>query len=495
MALIKTRLNNFNKGLNKDTPINLLLDDECAELLDVVHRSKVWTQRPGFTLPYTDTGGAFPTIEIADYVEAGVSTLIRGHKDGVDYLNGTTWVNRLNLGTTRTDKDKIFFAEGGGYSWFTNGVDPIHRSTNPSSTNYTSVSADWVTTTVGGSAGCQITRADIIFFFNNRLWMANVTDSVDGLVGNRLRFTNVNAYGASNLRCEGTTGRYDFDDTQSDIISAGVLLNNAMALFKEDMVGIVQNTGNPIVSPALRFSPGIIAPKAWTYIPGGGMFYISKTGFHMFQGGLPEEVGRNKVRSYFFSIVDEANLDNIYCWTNWKDTEIVIHIPTTSGVPTKCLIYNWSTGAWSEWDYQAYCGFYRHRLQTSTKIYFGHDSGNVRLSGGSTDNGTPIVTRLTTKAFSTLAPDRNSAQNAPNYIQINRIWTDARPVGSTVYIGEADYGRETPTYNNSATITEVDGLQPVADLQPTSTAYATIKITGFTKLGEIILEWTGAGDI
>lgn len=492
MPLTKTRLSNFNRGLNKDTPINLLRDDECAELLNVVHRSNLWQVRPGYTLPYTDTGGGHAAIEITDYIKAGASTLIRGHKDGVDYLNGTTWVNRLNLGTTRTDKDKIWFAEGGGYSWFTNGVDQIYRTLSPSTTNYTTFS--WDTSTIGGSAGCSITRADIIFFFNNRLWMANTTDSVDGLVGNRLRYTNVNAYTTS-PRCEAATGRYDFDDTQSDIISAGVLLNNAMALFKEDMVGIVQNTGNPIVSPALRFSPGIIAPKAWTYIPGGGMFYVSKTGFHMFQGGLPEEIGRNRIRSYFFSIVDEANLDNIYCWTNWKDTEIVIHVPTTSGVPTKCLVYNWSSGVWSEWDYQAYCGFYRHRSQTSVKIYFGHDSGNVRLSGGATDDGATIATRLTTKAFATLAPDKESARNAPNYIQVNQIWTDARPVGASVAVGEADYGRETPIYNNSATITEVNGLQPVADLTPTKTAYVTMKVENFTSVSELIMEWTGAGDI
>jgi hypothetical protein len=324
--------------------------------------------------------------------------------------------------------------------------------------------------------------------------MANVTDSVSGLVGNRLRYTNVNAFGTT-PRTEGSLNFYDFDDSQSDIISAGVLLNNAMALFKEDLIVILQNTGNPVVSPALRFSPGIIAPKAWTYIPGGGMFYISKTGFHLFNGGMPEEIGRNKVRKYFFNTVSEANLVNLYCWTNWKETEIVIHIPTGSGVPTKCLVYNWSSGVWSEWDFEAYCGFYRHRNQTAVNIYYGHNSGNVRLSGGTTDNGSAINTTFATKAFATLAPDKESARNAPNYIQINRIWTDARPVGSTVYIGAADYGRETPTYTNSATVTEVDGLQAVADLKPTTTAYATIKVTGFDSISELILEWVAAGDI
>jgi hypothetical protein len=496
MAIIKTRLNNWNRGVNKDTPRNLIRDDECADLNNVVHRSGIWTKRPGYTTPYTATGDGFNVIEVVDYIEDDTSTLICATKDSIYYLNGTTWTNRLNLGTTRSDTDKWFFAEGGSQSIACNGLDNVYTSTDPSATNYTAIT--WDTATVGSSAGTTVTRANIPLFINNRFVLCNVTDGVDGDVPFRIRYTNVLDYD----RTEAATGFYDFDDSQTDIISAGVLLNNAIALFKEDMVGIIQNTGSPVFSPALRFTPGIIAPKAWTYIPGGGMFYVSPTGFHMFQGGLPEEVGRNKVRKYFFDQLDESNAANVYCWTNWKEAEVVIHYPTGAGEPDAALVYNWATGVWSTWDYGAYCGFYRFRSQTATNIYYGSASGDVKLSGGADDDGGTITATLETKSYNELPAKTElrpgtaaTITNVPNFIQINRIYTDARPITSTVSVGEADYATETPTHNNSATIDEDTGYQPVADIAPTTSAYFSIKVSGFTTVSELIPEWTGAGDI
>lgn len=492
MAITKTRINNFNKGLNKDTPISAIRDDECAELDNVVHRSNIWTIRDGYTTPYTATGDGFNVIEVVDYVEAGASTLLCGTKDSIYYLNGTAWTNRLNLGTTRADTDKWFFAEGNGQSWAVNGQDSVYVTTNPATTNYSAIT--WDTATVGGSAGTTVTRANIVLFMNNRVFLCNVTDGVGGNVPYRIRYTNANDYD----RTEASTGFYNFDDTQSAITSAGVILNNAIAVFKEDMVGIIQNTGNPVLSPALRFTPGILAPKAWTYIPGGGMFYVSPTGFHLFAGGLPEEIGRNKVRKYFFDNLDESNKDNVYCWTNWKEAEVVTHFPTGSGEPDKALVYNWATAVWSEWDYSAYCGFYRFREQTATNIYYGSSSGVVKLGGGATDGGTTINTKLTTKAFSEQDLRRltnlRATNTSNNYIQVNRVFTDVRPATATIKVGESDYARETPTYNSTATVTEEAGLQPFADVDPAPTAYLTLSTTGFTTIGEFIPEWVGSGD-
>lgn len=497
MAITKTRFNNWNRGLNKDTPRNLIRDDECAELNNVVHRSGIWTKRPGYTTPYIAISDGFNVLEITDYVEDGVSTLLAANKDGIYYLNGSTWTNRLNLGTTRDDTDKWFFAEGNGQSWACNGLDNVYVTTNPSTTNYAAIS--WDTSTVGSSAGTTVTRAKIPLFMNNRVFLLNVTDGTDGSVPFRVRYTNVLDYD----RSEASTGFYDEDETQSAIISGAVLLNSAIALFKEDVISLVQNTGNPVLSPALRFRPGLLAPKAWTYIPNGGIFYISQYGFHMFQGGLPEEIGRNKVRKYFFNTLSEANKNNLYCWTNWKEAEIVIHIPTGSGEPDETLVYNWATGVWSTWDYGAWCGFFRYREQTATNVYYG-TTGDVKLSGGSDDDGVSFSTTLETKAYGALinmlhlphtGAERNATHNVPNYIQVNRVYTDARPTTSTIALGESDYGTETPTYNNSATVTEEDGYQPVANIDTTTTAYLTLRATGFDTVSEMIPEVTSAGDL
>ena len=83
----------------------------------------------------------------------------------------------------------------------------------------------------------------------------------------------------------------------------------------------------------------------------------------------------------------------------------------------------------------------------------------------------------------------------PNYIQVNRVYTDAQPTTTTISVGEEDYGTETPTYNNSDTITETAGYQPVANVAATGTAYMTLKASGFTTISEMIVEWTGQGDI
>lgn len=497
MAIVKTRFNNWNGGLNKDTPRHLIRDNECATLDNVVHRSGRWIQRDGYTTPYTAISDGFNVIEITDYItNLQTNYLLAANKDGIYYLNGTTWTNRLNLGTTRADTDKWFFAEGNTQSWACNGLDSVYVSSNPSSTNYTAIT--WDTSTIGSSAGTTVTRATIPLFMNNRLFLCNVTDGVDGVVPYRVRYTNALDYD----RTEAATGFYDFDDSQAQIISACTLMNNALVLFKSDMVGLIQNTGNPVLSPALRFRPGLLAPKAWAYMPNGAIFYISQDGFHLFAGGLPEEIGRNKVRKYFFDTLDETYKENIYCWTNWKDTELRIHIPTGSGVPDSGLVYNWSTGVWSTDDISAWCGFYRYREQSDTTYYYGSTSGNVLLGGGADDDGATITTTLETKAYNDLPTKTDlrpgqSGQitNVPNYVQINRVYTDARPTTTTISIGEADYGVETPTYNNSATITETDGYQPVANVDATTTGFLTVEASGFTAISDMVVEWTGAGDI
>lgn len=497
MAIIKTRFNNWNGGLNVDTPRHLIRDNECPTLTNVVHRSGKWIQRDGYTTPYTAISDGFNVIEVSDYLSSGqTNTLLAANKDGIYYLNGTTWTNRLNLGTTRADTDKWFFAEGDGNSWACNGLDNVYTSSDPTSSNYTAIT--WDTSTVGGSAGTTVTRARVPLFLNNRVFLCDVTDGTDGSVPWRVRYTNALDYD----RTEAATGFYDFDDSQSAILSGATLLNNAIVLFKTDMVGLIQNTGNPVLSPALRFRPGIIAPKAWTYLPNGAIFYVSPDGFHMFAGGLPEEIGRNKVRKYFFDTLDETYKDNVYCWTNWKDTEIRIHIPTGSGIPDSTLIYNWSTGAWSTDDISAWCGFYRYRGLTDTSYYYGGASGNVHLGGGSDDAGTAITTTMETKAYcdipakTDLRPGQaGQITNVPSYIQVNRVFTDARPTTTTISVGRADYGLETPTYTNSATITEVDGYWPVADTDAETTGYLTIKASGFTTLSEMVVEWTAAGDV
>jgi len=497
MAQNKTRFANWKRGINKDTPRNQIRDDEAVDLNNVIYRSGDWEKRPGYTTPYTDTGAALAINEVVDYVSiGGVSTLLRGHPDGIDYLSTLTWTNRLNLGTTRAVTDKWFFAEGDGASYACNGLDSVYQSTDPTSVSYTAVT--WDTSTVGSLTGTTITRANIPLFMNSRLFLCNTTDGTDGSLPYRVRYTNVRDYN----RTEGSTGFYDFNDTQTGIEAATTLLNNSLVLFKEDVVGIVQNTGNPVLSPILKFEPGILAPKAFCHLPNGAIWYVSKYGFHLFAGGLPEDVGRNRVREWFFSQLDRAYAKNVYCWADIENAEVHTMFPTGNNEPDKDLIYNWSTGNFYTWDIDGWCGFYRDRYQSATNRYLGSASGIVKLAGGATDGVTAISATLETKAYDhadlmniSRPMDATTAMNTPNYIQANRIYSDARPAATVFYLGSADYGTEAPTYTNSAALTDTNGYQPVANIDPTTTAYLSIKATGFDNISEITTEWSEAGDL
>ncbi len=84
---------------------------------------------------------------------------------------------------------------------------------------------------------------------------------------------------------------------------------------------------------------------------------------------------------------------------------------------------------------------------------------------------------------------------SPNYIQSNRVYSDARPATTTFYFGTQDYGTETPTFTNSATLTDTNGYQPVANIDPTTSAYMSLKIESFTNISEATVEWSEAGDL
>lgn len=482
----KIEIPTLSGGLNKDTAPHKLQANECAEAAEIVYRSDIWTVRDGFTHPYSATGDALNVIEVKDLMKKDSSTVLQcATPDGIFQLSGTSWTNKLNLGTTRTETDKWFLTEYLDAFFATNGVDNIYRQATAGG-SYSAISWD-TSTDSAGDVGRSITRANIVFPFNNRLLFFNTTDSVDGSVPYRMRWTQANTYNRSE-----TSDFIDLDKTQGPILSAGPLMNNLIAVFKEDTVHLVQNQGNPVYAPKLEFEPGIIGPKAWTKMPNGIIFYVSPTGFYIFAGGLPQAIAEKKVTTYFFSLLNQQYRDNVYCFTDWLHREVHVIIPTASTIPTKQLVYNWQYDVWSEWTMDQWCGHYRFREQTSPTIHYGKGSGIVSLAGGSTDNGTAISTQLRTKAFSALPIDPQ--QGTPDYIQVNRVKVDALPNTSDVKVGQADYGRETPTFTTVTTVTDTDGYAPYGDVAPTNTRYASIEIANFTTVSEIVVEWTPSGD-
>ena len=481
----KTPINDLSGGLNKDFPAHQIAPNQLSEADNIVYRQGFWNMRGGYSHPYGATANAFEILEIADYTRNdGTGRLYAADKDGIYELSGTSWNNRLNLGTTRAVTDKWWFAEIDNAVYATNGVDNIYKATTGS---FSAIS--WDTSTDSASeTGLQITRAKIVLTLNSRLWFFNTTDSLDGSVPIKAMWTEVEDFDRSE-----PDNQMLFDDTISPILSAGVLSNNFIAVYKQDQIVVIQNTGNPVTSVRFRYPNGILAPKAWTRIP-NGHFFIGQDGFYMFSGATPSAVGELHVTSHFFDILDITNANNLYCWTDMFHREVHIHIPTDSGIPTRQLIYNWQYNNWSESDLDAWCGFYRYRTVSTPVRLYGASSGLIRLEGAdagdSTDNGTAIETSLATKAMVN-APTQDGI--AKDYIQVNRVVTDALPVTATVGVGVGDFGAETPTYT-SATITATDGMAPFADIAPVAGRYITIKAEDFETLSEFQIEWKDAGE-
>ena len=70
--------------------------------------------------------------------------------------------------------------------------------------------------------------------------------------------------------------------------------------------------------------------------------------------------------------------------------------------------------------------------------------------------------------------------------------TDATPTSTTISVGAADLGTDTPTYSDS-TITDEDGKAPRADFNSFG-RYITIKATNFTSLSEFVVDLESGGD-
>lgn len=486
MASNKLPLNDLSGGLNKDFPPHQITPSQLSIADNVVYRRGIWKKRGGYTNPYSATGNAFNLLELADYVRRdGTTKLYTADKDGIYELSGTSWTNRLNLSTTRADTDKWWFAEINNEMYATNGVDNIYKATTGS---FGAISWD-TTTDSAGETGASITKAKIILALNSRLWFFNTTDSLNGTVPNMGLWTEVNDYD----RYE-ADNHLSFDDTQAPIVSAGVLSNNFIAVYKTDQIVVVQNTGNPVLSVRFRFPNGILGTKAWTRVP-GGHFFIGQDGFYTFSGATPSEVGNLNVVSYFFDTLSIANKDNLYCWTDWFNKEVHIHIPTDSNIPSTQLIWNWKYNVWSESDLDAWCGFYRYRTVSTPVNLYGAGSGLVRaegaVGGASNDNGSSIATKIRSKALVNMPPQ--SDFKAKDYIQVNKVVTDASPNTTTISVGEGDFGTETPTFT-TATITDTDGFAPFADHEPVAGRYISIQAENFDTISEFQVEWIGAGE-
>jgi len=484
--MAKQKFNGWDGGLNRARQPHEIAINELQRATDVVRRFERWERRDGFTLPFTAISDGFNVTALTDFVSrAQAETLIAGNKDGLWRLSGTTWAQRLNLGSTVTDTDKWFFAEIGDASYAVcKAALEVYRSTNPASTNYTAVTWD-TSTDADGEVGVDIQAAGCVLALNQRLWFFNPTTNVDGSVPEQVRWTQVNDFDRSE-----TTDFLNLSGSHSAILSAGVLLNQLMAVYREDVINLLQNPGSPVASLRATYEPGIVSPYGWTMIPGGGHFYIARNGFFIFTGGFPQPMGRDRMTEYYLGLVNEQYYSNVHAWTDFHEEEIHISVATGSGIPNKELVYNWAKKVWSEFNRESWCGFYRYRKQTGHSVFLGQGSGNIAQVGGTTDNGVAIASSIRLKTWSPVPP--NEMHESFDHTQINQIETDlieTTPGDAVIKVGTHDTGVDTPSFT-SFSLRDIDGMMPDADMTPMEGRYITVEIDNFESISEAVFDFT-----
>ncbi len=489
---MKLFLRDLSGGLNKAYPPHLIADNELSECSNVVYRNGIWNKRPGYTLPYSATVDTKDIVEICDYIRNdGSQFFLAFTTQNIYKLVGTSWTSVKALAVARTLGDKWFTAELGNSIYATNGVDALQVAGDLGTGGFSNQTWD-TTTDAAGNVGITLNKCKIVLAFNSRLLFFNTDTSTDGVQPTRFNWTEVNTFNRINSQ-----NFINLDYSQSPIISARIIGNNLIAVYKTDSFVTIQDVGSPqYFLPKFRQMTGLIAPKAVCDLP-NGHFFISQKGFFINNAGGVIPVGNQKVKNYFYNNVNPNALNTVYCFSDDLHNEVYILYPTGSNTqPDHVLLWNYEYDTWAEWGLNANCGFYRYRTINSPTIYFGYTLGNVRQQGGTTDNGSAINSKIHTKAFIVI-PDtvhvvQTQLQPVVNeYIQVGRIETDASPTTTTVKVGYADLGTDTPTFVTN-TITDEDGKAPRADFSVFG-RYITLGLENFDTASELVPEFQYAG--
>lgn len=83
---------------------------------------------------------------------------------------------------------------------------------------------------------------------------------------------------------------------------------------------------------------------------GNEIYYLGKDGFYMFDGNQSHNISANKVSKTFFNDLDNSYLEFVTAALDPINTIVVwsYHGAGNTGLPNKLIIYNWSTGRWSD---------------------------------------------------------------------------------------------------------------------------------------------------
>ena len=478
-------IKDFSGGLNVSKPPHLIEDNQLSVASNIVYRAGKWQKRDGYA-QLAATTETSDVIEVADQLRHdGAVRRLMATEARIYSWNGSAYTSLITESVTRATSDKVFFAE------INNSIYRVDSKNTPAVSttgNFTAVS--WDTS----SSGRNLTLAKCVVAFNSRLLFFNVTDGTDGAVPFRVLWTEVADYDRI-----ANTNYADLDYSGAPIVTARKLGHNFIAVYKSDSINTLQDQGSPLFFvPKARQQVGIIAPKAVTDVPNAHVF-VSNDGIYLFNGATVEPIADKTVVNELFDNLNYTWKDNVYCWTDFKNREVNIHYPTgSSEIPNAVLIWNYQQNCWSSSTQSAYSGFYRYRTVAVPEVYYGAASGRVHQRDASgTDISAAITTTLATKAYhgalgQGVMASPGGQGTTTDYVQVQRVQTDATPASTTLSVGTADLGTDSPSYTNE-TITDTDGKAPRADYNEFG-RYITIKATNFTSLSEFVCDMESGGD-
>ena len=482
----KVFIDDLRGGLNKVFPPHQIEPNQLSVADNINWRDGRWKRRAGYTRPFSALTDTEEVIEIWDTIKLdGTTNLLAASTHHIYSLNGTSWIQEKIHTTPLLTTQKAFHTEIQGNFYYTDGVNPVQVATTFGGGGNNFSDVNWETTT----GARDITTAKIVLAFNSRLLLFNIDDTTDGAVPYRIAWTEVKNYD----RVENVNFN-DLDSSNTPIINARILGRGLIAVYKTDSVHIIQDTGDPLYFvPRFSTNVGLLAPKAVADWDNGHVF-VSNTGIKAFLAGGIQDLGSERIDSYFFSNLNFDKKDNIYCLTDWNNKEVIIFYPTgTNDQPDKALVWNWEIDAWSEWDYSAYCGFNKYRTENTPLIYYGTANGNTNLSGGVDDNGVSITSDLQTRAFNN-KPTPNDP-NPQEYIAVTRVEADVKDTANAnLKVSETDLGTDTPDFTTDS-INDIDGKAPFLDIQPRYGRYIILGADSFNEISSFVMHWENSGHI
>tara|TARA_R100001594_G_scaffold72503_1_gene107111 strand:+ start:331 stop:1806 length:1476 start_codon:yes stop_codon:yes gene_type:complete len=191
-------------------------------------------------------------------------------------------------------------------------------------------------------------KAKFITTVRDQVFMANTSDSSDGVKPYRLWFSGINS-------AESWTPGTSLSDYQ-DVVDVGhctgvVGGEHLIALFERSIVrGTFVGGGLIYQFDKLTTDRGCSVPGSIASVGPSMVFFLSDDGFYQLRGNEIVPIGAQKINRWFLDRFDTANRDNVVSGVDPVNQNVIWAYPSLSasgGENNEILVYNYHLNKWS----------------------------------------------------------------------------------------------------------------------------------------------------